>query len=206
MNKSAIILAGGSSTRFGQDKGLLQLANKPLIMHVLDAVSGLVDEKIVVASSKTQAESYARVVESDAEVIIDREKAQTPLLGALTGFEKSRGEYSFLLPCDTPLVSCAILSLLLELCVNKTATVPRWPNGCIEPLQAVYHTKSALDAARSAMNDGGLNMRDMVNRLNGVRYISTLVLQQLDPNLETFFNVNTALDMKKGESLLMHRR
>lgn len=206
MNTSTIILAGGSSTRFGQDKGILRLANRPLIMHVLDAVSSLVDEKIIVTSSKAQAENYAKIVGPDIEVIVDRERVQTPLLGALTGFERSCGTYSLLLPCDTPLVSRAILSLLLELCVNKTATIPRWPNGCMEPLQAVYHTKSALEAARSAMNNGGLNMRDMVNRLAGVRYVSTLVLQQLDLDLVTFFNVNTALDLKRAESLLARRR
>jgi molybdopterin-guanine dinucleotide biosynthesis protein A len=203
---SAIILAGGSSTRFGQDKGLLRLANKPLALHVLDAVSSFVDEKIVVTSSKVQAENYARIVGSDTKVIIDWGEVQTPLFGALTGFEESRGIYSLLLPCDTPLVSHEILSLLLELCPNKSAAIPRWPNGYIEPLQAVYYTRSALDAAKRAMDDGGLNMRDMVSKLNGVRYVSTLVLQQLDPNLDSFFNVNTALDMKKAESLLKHKR
>ena len=50
LDRAAIILAGGFSSRFGQDKGLLQLARKPLVRHVLDAISPLVDEKIVVVS------------------------------------------------------------------------------------------------------------------------------------------------------------
>jgi molybdopterin-guanine dinucleotide biosynthesis protein A len=205
VNKSAIVLAGGSSTRLGQDKGLLKLAGKPLIAHVLDAVSNLVDEKIIVVSTQTQAQSYARTVGTETEVVVDKAKTQTPLQGALSGFEKAHGTYSILLPCDTPLVSRAILSLLLELCANKAATIPRWPNGCIEPLQAVYQTKPALDSATSVISDGCLNMRDMTNRLMGVRYISTLVLQQLDLKLETFLNINTPYDLKKAEEALRIR-
>lgn len=50
MDRTALVLAGGASSRFGQDKGVLDLSGKPLIKHVVDAVSPLVDETIVVTS------------------------------------------------------------------------------------------------------------------------------------------------------------
>ncbi|MDH5375750.1 MAG: molybdenum cofactor guanylyltransferase [Candidatus Bathyarchaeota archaeon] len=206
MDKSAIILAGGSSSRFGQDKGLLPLLKKPLIKHVLSATNGIVDETIIVVSSESQAENFAKVVDSNVNIVVDIDDVQSPLIGASTGFRKTRGEYSLLLPCDTPLVSTKILLLLFELCTNRNAVIPRWPNGYIEPLQAVYRTKPALEAAESALSEGKFDMRFMVDRLGGVRYISTLVLQQLDPKLRTFFNVNTSLDLKKAESMLKHTR
>jgi molybdopterin-guanine dinucleotide biosynthesis protein A len=204
LGNSAIILAGGFSSRFGQDKGLLQLANKPLIKHVLDVINNIVDEKIVVASSKVQAENYAKVLGSDVNVIIDAEEAQSPLVGALTGFKEARGEYAILLSCDTPFVSRDVVSLLFEVCINRNAVIPRWPNGYIEPLQAVYCAKPAYEAAKNALSEGKLNMQSMVDRLRSVRYVSTLVLQQLDPEFRTFFNINTPLDLKKAE--LMFKR
>ncbi|MFZ0965748.1 MAG: molybdenum cofactor guanylyltransferase [Candidatus Bathyarchaeia archaeon] len=204
MDKSAIILAGGVSSRFGQDKGLLQLANKPLIKHVLDAISTIVDEKMVVASSKVQAENYAKVLGSDVNVLIDVGDAQSPLVGALTGFKEARGKYALLLSCDTPFVSRDVVSLLFEMCINRYAVIPRWPNGYIEPLQAVYCAKPAYEVAKNALSEGKLNMQSMVDRLRSVRYVSTLVLQQLDPELRTFFNINTPLDLKKAE--LMFKR
>ena len=204
MGKSAIILAGGFSNRFGQDKGVLQLANKPLIKHVLDAISSLVDEKMVVASSKVQAENYAKVLGSDVNVLIDVDDAQSPLIGALTGFKEAHERYALLLSCDTPFVSNDVVSLLFELCINRNAVIPRWPNGYIEPLQAVYCAKPAYEAAKNALSEGKLNMQSMVDRLRSVRYVSTLVLQQLDPELRTFFNINTPLDLKKAE--LMFKR
>ena len=204
MDKSAVILAGGFSSRFGQDKGLLLLACKPLIRHVLDVVYGIVDERIVVVSSEVQAENFAKVVGLNIRIVIDVNGMQCPLVGALTGFENAYGKYSLLLSCDTPLVSKDILLLLLELCTNRNAVIPRWPNGYIEPLQAVYCTKPAVEAARKALSEGKLDMRSMVDELRGVRYISTLVLRQLDPELRTFFNVNTPLDLRKAELMLRH--
>ena len=205
MGKSAIILAGGFSHRFGQDKGLLQLADKPLIKHVLDAISTLVDEQIVVASSKVQAENYAKNIGSDANVFVDTAELHCPLVGALTGFKEAHGEYTVLLSCDTPFVSRDVVSLLFEICINRYAVIPRWPNGYIEPLQAVYCTKLALEAAKNALKEGKLNVQSMVDRLRGVRYVSTLVLQQLDPELRTFINVNTPLDLKKAELMLKRK-
>jgi molybdopterin-guanine dinucleotide biosynthesis protein A len=202
LDKSAIILAGGFSSRFGQDKGLLQLANKPLIKHVLDAISTLVDEKMVIASSKVQAKNYAKVSGSDVNVLIDVDDAQSPLVGALTGFKEAHGRYALLLSCDTPFVSNDVISLLFELCINRYAVIPRWPNGYIEPLQAVYCAKPAYEAAKSVLSEGKLNLRSMVDKLRGVRYVSTLVLQQIDPELRTFFNINTPLDLKKAEFML----
>ena len=202
MERSAIILAGGFSSRLGRDKGLVQLSNKPLVKHVTDKTKDLVDERLVVVSSSVQAERYLNILGEDADVLIDDAGGQGPLAGAATGFERAKGKYSLLLPCDTPFVSRDILHLLLELCINRNAAVPRWPNRYIEPLQAAYCTRPALEAARNALLSGKLNLQTMVDKLQKVRYVSTLVLEQLDPRLRTFLNVNTVLDLKKAEVML----
>lgn len=202
MERSAIILAGGFSTRLGQDKGLVQLAGKPLVRHVLDKTKNLVEETLVVVSSKTQAEKYEKVLGSDATILVDNAEAHGPLAGANVGFREASGTYSLLLPCDAPFISRDILQLLLELCINKNAVIPRWPNCNIEPLQAVYCTEAALRASNEAVSSGEVKMQAMVDKLRGVRYVSTLVLEQLDPELNTFINVNTAFDLKKAEAIL----
>ena len=202
MKTSAIILAGGFSKRFGQDKCLIELAGKPLIFHVLDNVSKVIDEALVVVSSEGQRHAVKAFARPKIMVIIDRYSPRSPLAGALTGFENAFGEYSLLLPCDTPFVSKEIVSLLLDLCVSRSAAIPRWPNRYIEPLHAVYHTKSALNASKTAYDEKKFDLRSMISNLTGVRYVSTLALQQLDPKLTTFFNVNTPRELKKAESML----
>lgn len=202
LQKSAVILAGGFSRRFGRDKGLVVLAGKPLILHVIDRVSKVADEVLVVVSSEEQKNKFETILEEKANLVIDKDDSQSPLVGAITGFESANAEYSLLLPCDTPLVSTQIVQFLLDMCTNRSAAIPRWPSGYIEPLQAVYRTESALTAAKTALKQGKMNMRSMIDNLRGVRYVSTIVLEQLEPDLLTFFNVNTPQDLKKAESIL----
>jgi len=202
LKTSAIILAGGFSKRFGRDKGLIELNGKPLILHVLDKVAGVVKEIVVVVSSHAQKGRLQGVLGHRASVVVDKQEVQSPLIGAVTGFDHAQGEYSLLLPCDTPFLSSSVVQLLLKLCTKKAAVIPRWPNGYVEPLQAAYHTESALRSTRIVLKEGKRNLRSMIAHLNGVRYISTTVLKAWDPELLTFFNVNTADDLRKAEVIL----
>lgn len=206
MNRTAIVLAGGASSRFGQDKGVLELNGKPLIWHVVNAVSPLVDETIVVTSSKERAAKYAELVDANVHFAVDVCESSSPLIGALTGFGLAQGQYSLVLPFDMPFVSRETISLLFELCTGKAAVIPRWPNGNVEPLHAVYHTKMALEASKAAVAEGKLHMRAMIEKLRGVRYVSTLVIQQLDPELHTFFNINTLADLKMAAAMVKMRK
>ena len=201
MKNSVVILAGGFSRRFGQDKGLIDLAGKPLVLHVVDKISQINNEPLVVVNSSVQKQKFESLLRHKANVVVDKHNAQSPLVGASTGFESAKGKYSLLLPCDTPFISSQIAQFLLDKCLNKGAVIPRWPNGYIEPLQAAYHTKLALIAAKKALEQGKLDLRSMIAHLMGVQYIATAVLRQMDPNLLSFFNINTPKDLKRAESL-----
>ncbi len=202
LKRSAIVLAGGLSKRFGRDKGLIELAGRPLILHVIEKASKVTDEITVVVSSTIQRKKIERFLDHKGSVVVDEQKTQSPLVGALTGFSHVRGDYSLLLPSDTPFLSGQVAQLLFELCVRKTAVIPRWPNGYIEPLQAAYCTKSALKAAKIALGQGKLDLRSMIAHLRGVRYLSTVAMEQVDPELMTFFNINTLGDLREAESIL----
>jgi molybdopterin-guanine dinucleotide biosynthesis protein A len=198
LDRTVIILAGGSSSRLGQDKGLLKLNNKPLLNHVVDAIKGIVDEVLIATSSKERADLYSKILPSNVRFAIDACDLEGPLIGALTGFEAARGKYSLLLSFDAPFVSKEVASLLFELCVGKSAVIPRSPDCKVEPLYAVYHTEQALFAAKKALAENELDVGAMITKMRGVRYVSTLVIEQLDPDLRSFFSVKTPLDLKKA--------
>ncbi len=204
--KSAIVLAGGFSCRFGEDKGLVKLAGKPLLNHVVDAIRPIVDEVVVVTSSATRVAQYQKIVSSFVRFAVDTRESEGPLIGALTGFSVALGEYALMLPFDTPFVSRDVVTLLFDLCVGRSAVIPRWPNGQIEPLHAVYKVDEATSAAEAAVAEGRLDMRGMIERMRGLRYLSTLVITQVDSELKSFFNINTPLDLKKAENMVKSRR
>ena len=196
---SAIILAGGISKRFGQDKGLINLAKRPLLLHVLDKLGNISNDIHVVVNSEAQKEKFASLTSRNVHLSVDGANIQTPLAGALTGFKTVQNTYTILLACDTPFIASEILRFLLDISINRDAAIPRWPNGNIEPLQAVYHAKKAADAAQNALRNNQLNMRSMISNMKKIRYVSTLVLRQFDPKLMSFFNINTPNDLRNAE-------
>lgn len=206
MNRAVIILAGGLSKRFGEDKCLKELVGKPLVVHVLNRVANIADERVIVVGSEAQQNVFSHLPGLKAKVVVDKYKDSSPLVGALTGFETVRAELALLLPCDTAFVSTEVAVLLLDLCFGRSAAIPRWPNGYIEPLQAVYNVKRAIEAARIALKEGKREMSAMISHLRQVRYVSTLVLQQYDEKLTTFLNINTIEDWKRAEFMLKHTR
>ncbi len=201
---SAIVVAGGVSKRFGQDKGSVKLDKKPLVLHVLDKVISVVNEVVVVVNSEDQKRKYAELAGRRIRFVVDGADVQTPLAGALAGFKNVHHKYALLLACDTPFLSSEILNFLLEVCENKTAAIPRWPNGHIEPLQAAYHAKLSAKAAKTALAVGQMDMNSMIANMRNIRYISSAVLRQFDAELATFFNVNTPHDLKKAEIMIKH--
>jgi molybdenum cofactor guanylyltransferase len=205
LERSAIILCGNSSDKFGKDKALLELNNKPLLNHVIDAVKNLVEEVIVVTTDKEQKELYAKMVSSKVRFAVNEIEAKGHLAQALSGFEIAQGHYSLLLPLDSPFILKEIIVLLFDLCIGKSATIPRWTNNRIEPLHAVYHTPTALKATKDAVTENKSDMETMVNKLRGVRYISTMVIEQLDPELHSFFKIKTPSDLKKANAVSQNR-
>jgi molybdopterin-guanine dinucleotide biosynthesis protein A len=202
MDRSAVILAGGLSTRFsGEDKGMFLLNGKPMLNHVVDAVKGLVDEIVIVTNSQERADAYGKIVAAPTKFALDIAQAKGPLIGALTGFEAASGDYVLLLPFDSPLLNREVVELMLDLCVGKSAVVPRYTDQEIEPLHAVYNRAQALEAAKEMAAEGKYDMHTLVEKLRGVRYLSTLVIEQLDPDLKTFVNVNSPVDLGRAQAL-----
>jgi len=197
-----VVLAGGLSKRFGGDKCVMRLGGKPLVAHVFERVSKLADECVVVVGSEASKDALSSMLGGGVSVVVDRFEGQSPLVGALSGFERVRGEYALLVPCDAPFVSAGVVGLLFDLCVGRGAVVPRWPNGFVEPLLAVYRVGSAVAAGRAALEGGKRDMVSLIVGLRRVRYVSTLVLRGFDPGLLSFFNVNTLVDLRRAESMI----
>jgi molybdopterin-guanine dinucleotide biosynthesis protein A len=197
LNRSAIIICGGLSKRFGKNKRLFELLGKPLISYVIHEVNHIVDEVIVVVASEEQKKVLTNQLSSSVRIIIDEYALRAPIVGALTGFKYALGKYSLLLPCDTPLISRKVILLLFKLAYGLEAVIPKWPNNYIEPLQAVYQTKPAYKASLEAVNSKKMRMKNMIMHMNNLLYISTTIIQKIDPTFNTFLNINTPEDLRK---------
>ena len=189
----------------GRAKPLIPVAGVPLVVRVVRAAMETADE-IVVVTKGTRAPAIRAVLPDGVALRRDSRKIQSPLVGFVAGAEALSSEYVAFLPCDLPLLSSKILNTLFEAAADRGAAIPRWPDGRIEPMVAVYRRASARDAAVEALDHGERANTDMIRRLPDVYYLPIEGLRKADPHLDSFLNVNTPEDLEIVERRLRSRR
>jgi len=201
INRTALILAGGRGVRIGRNiKALLRIDNKTLLQRVLEDIRPLVDQIIVVIGKNSPEETFRKILPRSVEICKDEGEGEGALVGLLTGFRKAKFEYSLALPCDSPFAKGKVVELLFSEAQNMDAAIPVWPNGFIEPLHAVYKTKNAREGAEIAL-EKSYRIRDMIKLLGKVRYVPTEYIRKIDPELLTFYNINSQSDLDKATKI-----
>jgi len=199
------ILAGGASKRFKTDKYAALFQDKPLLAHMMEKAYQLSTNVLIVASTEAQAKSIKELFKN-SKVVTDPEGSErAALVGAITAFEYSETKYTLLLPVDTPLVRVRLLQTLVDLAPGHGAVVPSWPTGYIEPLHSVYLTEHAYSNGLRVVEKGRHRMKNLLDSLTNVMYVSTLVLQEMDPSLVSFENINTIGDLRRLEKKSLKR-
>src|SRR5947209_17459412 len=110
---TALILAGGSSTRFRAPKALVDVAGKPMVQRVFEAVSPFAGEVIVSIADSSMADALRRFL-SRAEYAVDERRGLGPLEGIRRGSEIARRERVLVAPCAAPLLPPGLDPLRLE--------------------------------------------------------------------------------------------
>jgi molybdopterin-guanine dinucleotide biosynthesis protein A len=193
------ILAGGDSSRFKSEKSLAMFRGRPLISHMIEIAGQLSDDVLVVVSNEAGSSAIEESVGSGRLVVDPDDSVRCALTGAITAFENTDTRYTLLLPVDTPLANVQLLRTLYDLREGHGAVVPSWPSGYIEPLHSVYLAEHAYSQGLIVSEDGRYRMRDLLESLSNVMYISTVVLKEIDPDLHTFSNVNTEPELRELE-------
>jgi molybdopterin-guanine dinucleotide biosynthesis protein A len=130
----AFVLAGGRSTRMGQDKALLQVAGVSLLEHALDKLRALG------TSAAPRIVGLRPDLSSYAPVVPDLHPGCGPLSGIEAALAATTQPLNLFLPVDLPLLPAGLLGWMLRRAeiTGALATVPR-VNGRPQPLCAVYH-------------------------------------------------------------------
>ena len=94
---SAIVLAGGQSSRMGRDKALIEISGVPLLRRVCEAALGCTDQVYVVTA---WGDRYLAIVPPSCHLIADLQ--QGPLVGFAQGLIPIQTDWVLLLACDLP--------------------------------------------------------------------------------------------------------
>ena len=127
---TAIILAGGKSSRMKTEKGLVPFRKKPLVLHVIDAVKKITNKIIIVTSNPEYKQLGYPCIE-------DKMKDKGPLGGIYTGLFNTATQKNLLLGCDMPFLSKKLLAALLNNYGNEDVLLTEHL-GLAEPLCSVF--------------------------------------------------------------------
>jgi len=195
MEITAIILAGGRSLRLGRNKALEAIGSKSLIEYIIERLGPLTNRFLIATS---QGQSDLPVI-CDAEVLVDIYPGKGPLGGIYTGLLASGTSHNVVVASDMPFINIELLRYMIELSLDFDVVIPRLREGMIEPLHAVY-SKNCLNNMKTQLEQGYLKISHLLNTVR-VRYVEIAECQKFDPQLLTFFNINSQSDLDKAIAL-----
>jgi len=174
---TAVVLAGGRSTRMGRDKALLPVSGRTMIEHIVDQLRPHVDEILVSADDSSK---YAFL---GLDVVPDREPGLGPMMAIASTLERASHEACLVVPCDVPRLPGRLLRRLLrEARGEADVAVPVTAEGHYEPLFAIYR-KSAAPALDLALAGGARRIASVYGELRTTKL-------DLAPGQE-LININT---------------
>jgi molybdopterin-guanine dinucleotide biosynthesis protein A len=185
-NITAIILAGGKSSRMGTDKAFVLFRGKKLIEHAIDIASEVTHSIIVVSR-------HAGYEMPGVTIVNDILPGCGPLGGLHAGLSASATDWNLLLGCDMPFITRDFLSFFLAATRESDALVPVH-NGMPEPLCALYH-KSCLPVIESLLLKNEFKMQNAVKKMNAG--FIPVPENKFDASM-LFRNFNSPEDMKAG--------
>jgi molybdopterin-guanine dinucleotide biosynthesis protein A len=187
---TAIILAGGDSKRMGRDKASLLLDGKSLLQRVIESVQPLFAQTLLSVRQPRADLSLPQ--------ICDTQLGGGPVVGLVSVLERVETPWVFVVACDMPFVAPALIRHLANCRATHQAVVPI-VQGYGQPLAAFY-AHSALPLLQASLASGEKSLTRALKLLD-VCYVAADELVQFDPQLRSFFDLDTPQDAALAEGL-----
>ena len=160
---SGVILAGGRSSRMGQDKALLPIRGRPMI-EIIAGMMRSVFDTVCIAADRVETFRFLGL-----PVFPDIYPLCGPLGGIHAALSRCRSDRVFVSACDTPLIPPALIHHLLKRHTNRAATIALH-GGNVHPLCGVYE-KSALPRIEEFLQASNLKVLNLLPVI-GAAYVN----------------------------------
>ena len=182
MMESAVILAGGKSTRMGRNKALMEFGGEPLIRRVY----GILKEAFYeVAISANDPETYGFL---GIPIVQDIFADGGALSGLHAGLLHSSAEQCFFAACDMPFINIELVRYLGQFAEDYDAVVPVSGSG-LEPLHSFY-SRRCITHIEEQLGRGNPKIIDFFPHVR-VREVSLDEMRTYDAEELSYFNINT---------------
>jgi len=190
-----VVLAGGKSLRFGEDKSQVKLNNKSLIDHILSEILTEFKELLIVSNNSIKFNKSEKI-----SIISDFKNNLGPLGGVLTAMKwikDNNKDYQWIstFPTDTPFFKNQILKDFhdkINLKNGKLFFIKS--NNTRHNIFGLWSIDLA-DKLEQDLENGDRKVEDWANKV-GVNIID-MQFEKNDP----FFNINTKEDLEKAKDI-----
>ena len=191
---TGVILAGGMNTRFsGLDKAFLSIGGKRIIDHLFSIFFALFEDIILVTNDPH------KYLEWDVNIVTDIFPFRSSLTGIHAGLFYASTSFAFFAACDTPFLKKELVETITNSIEQGVDVVVPETHAGFEPLCAVY-SKKCLKPIEQQIIQKKLTIRQLFKKRR-VKKISEKILRKNDPDLVSFFNINTPQDKEKAEKM-----
>ena len=189
---SVAILCGGLSRRFGAEKALAMAGERPLCQWIVDRLSRATDDIFLQLAP-------GATVPLDMPFHHDPTPGEGPKAGIHGALLHARHPRVFVCGSDMPNVDPRIIGVLAG-AVDADAVVPRWENGWIEPLCALY-SRATVPIVGAQLADGRYRLTDLLSDLDHVEYVAIEPLVAAGRlEADCFVNINSRDELERWVS------
>ena len=193
MRVTGVIQAGGKSTRMGgQPKALLELGGRRIIERVLDAVSPVVDDVLIVTNTPAL---YAFL---GVPMVPDVYPDHGSLGGIFAGLAAASGGAAFTVACDMPFLHPPVARLVVARAGQADVIIPR-VGAQLETMHALY-AKACLPHIEARLRAGELRITGFLDGVRVVEIPEADVAPLRAPEV-VFMNVNTPDELARARAL-----
>jgi len=177
----------------GRPKAVLDFGGVPLLNRIVIELKRRFDEIVIVAAP--ESESQVRIEIPGLKIVHDESAFAGPLGALRRGLKALDHDVAFACSCDLPLLNADVAVGLIAMLNDFDAVIPE-VGGKPQPLHAVYRKRCA-SAIESLAASGEKRLTASAGAINAKR-VGEHELRRLDPELDSFFNVNTPEDYQRA--------
>jgi len=195
-NMTGVLVAGGKSRRMGRDKRFLEIGGQTLLQRSLSVLQSLFTEVLVAL-----AEPLPQLKGNGYQVVTDLIPDCATLGGLYTGLSSASHPRVLAVGCDMPFLNPAVIRRLAKLDAQADVVMPKLATG-LQPMLAVY-SKTCLPHLERMARAQQFKVQDLAE-VPGltVKLIPEKDFLDVDPQLLSFFNINTPADFEFARKLL----
>jgi len=195
-NILGVVLAGGKSQRFGEDKCQVKLGDKLLIDYILSEIIDEFKEVLLISNNKIKYNNSNKI-----SLVEDLKRGLGPLGGILTAMKwikKNNRSYKWIstFPSDTPFFKKKILNNFLEEIKDYEGKLFFINSNDTRHNIFGLWSIDLLESLEKDLDNGERKVEMWANKI-GVKSIN-MKFENKDP----FFNINTKEDLIKAEEYL----